>query len=94
MNKLKKLYDEDFLKDFLFKLADELKDKVISEDLSENITSYLEKFTTIKRITNVQLDAINSVCESLLKNEKDNVTCLNLKAIIYYYLEDIDYYSM
>ncbi len=89
MNKLKKLYDEDFLQDFLFKLVGELKTKVIAEDLSENITSYLDKFITVKKITKVQLDAINSVCDSLLKNQKDNITCLNLKAILNYYFEDI-----
>ncbi|MFX1449356.1 MAG: tetratricopeptide repeat protein [Promethearchaeota archaeon] len=89
MNKLEKLYNEDFLKDFLYKIVDKLKTKVIAEDLSENIVNYLDKFITVKKITKIQLDAINSICDSLLKNQKDNITCLNLKAIIYYYFEDV-----
>ncbi|MHA1386099.1 MAG: hypothetical protein ACTSR3_20280, partial [Candidatus Helarchaeota archaeon] len=89
MIKLEKLYDEDFLKDFLFKLVEKLKEKVVEANLGENIISYLEKFLKIRKITQIQLDALINICEAILKREKNNILCFNLEAIAYFYLGDL-----
>lgn len=49
---------------------------------------YLERFIEVRKITQIQLDAINSICDTVLKKDKSNIICLNLKSIIYYYLEN------
>jgi len=89
LNKLEKLYNEDFLKDLLFKSVLELKNNAIEANLSENIITYLQKFLDVKKITQLQLDTIINVCDTILNNDKNNVNCLNLKAIAYYYLEKV-----
>ena len=87
MNKLEKLYNEDFLLEYFFKAIGELKEKY--SELGENITSYLDKLVTLKKITQVQLDAVVSICDTILKRYKDDILCLNIKGIAYYYLENL-----
>ena len=89
MKKLEKLYDEDFLKDYLFKTAYDLKAQATATELGENIVSYLEKFVNVKKITNTQLDAVKKVCDKILNEDKNNLTCLNLKSMIYYYHDNL-----